>query len=434
MSPTPSKRRPGKARQPRRPRSTDGPPSIDGVFAAAYRSARGLGATVDPLEAETLASSLLAMWNQPLIGERDPVEFFGTRFVAYLAAKRSADSLALLLALASIGPESTAREARAAAMRMRLTRVAAPSWADLPMTGRFTRAWSSTDPYGDQDILVAEFERDAFPPYSTSALIDHNLRGIVKDLFVTADPAGLRADWSQNALMPIVEVTPQEYADRISRAMEAEEALAPSPDTQEARYLYPLVRARLRDLPRAQPIPAARVSAAARKRLLKAFQRSEEGLALGRDAELAEHFIDYAADQGSGDPLRWSPSVVELCLLDWLPRKVTLDDESVTRIPDVLRAWVRFAGGRKGLAGENVAATVGALDEFEAEYRGAMRDSSRFGPAKSIVSAMLAEGVPLTDQASLDAWLEGFNARPQEERDRVLGHLAMPPLPPDRGR
>ncbi|HSK23222.1 MAG TPA: DUF1841 family protein [Egicoccus sp.] len=42
------------------------------------------------------------------------------------------------------------------------------------------------------------------------------------------------------------------------------------------------------------------------------------------------------------------------------------------------------------------------------------------GPAAALVGAMLDEGVDLTDEAAVGAWIEDFNARPIAERDRLL--------------
>lgn len=83
-------------------------------------------------------------------------------------------------------------------------------------------------------------------------------------------------------------------------------------------------------------------------------------------------------------------------------------------------------GGRVGRARERsltenlIEETVTAVGRWEREFVGAMKDSSSFGLAKSIVGAMLAEGIEPSDRAAVDAWIGDFNARPEEERRRVL--------------
>jgi len=41
--------------------------------------------------------------------------------------------------------------------------------------------------------------------------------------------------------------------------------------------------------------------------------------------------------------------VVELFMLDYLPRHVTLSAQKIDGLPNVLTAWMRFALGKRGL-------------------------------------------------------------------------------------
>jgi hypothetical protein len=128
--------------------------------------------------------------------------------------------------------------------------------------------------------------------------------------------------------------------------------------------------------------------------------------------------IDYGADQFD-DALHWSPIVVELVLTDWFPRKFTLDDEDIERLPIVLRAWLEFTGTERGLSSSAIVEMLAAVDEFEPLYREAMHDPAGAGPAKSIATLMLAEGVDLTDAEAVQGWIDAFNERPEDERIRL---------------
>lgn len=88
----------------------------------------------------------------------------------------------------------------------------------------------------------------------------------------------------------------------------------------------------------------------------------------------------------------------------------------------MLRAWVRFALTKRGLEERWIAETEHAVARFEGPFRQAMTDQGEFGPAKVLGHAMLADGVDLTDQAAIDRWIDGFNARPLAERDALLEH------------
>lgn len=135
---------------------------------------------------------------------------------------------------------------------------------------------------------------------------------------------------------------------------------------------------------------------------------------------VASRLVDYRVDAGDGGALRWSPIVVELCLLDWFPRKVTLDGDEIDAVVDILRCWVRFAAERTGLADEHLAETLSAIDQFEGDFRRSMKDPATFGPAKAIVSQMLRAGIDVTDENAVQAWIQAFNERPFDERDDIL--------------
>jgi len=69
------------------------------------------------------------------------------------------------------------------------------------------------------------------------------------------------------------------------------------------------------------------------------------------------------------------------------------------------------------------------VTRFAPEFRRLATDHRSFGRAKAITSAMLADGVDLSDQQAIDEWIETFNARPFEERDEFLGRFPMPDEP-----
>jgi hypothetical protein len=74
--PAKRKSKPAHVRSGREPRP-GGTPSPTPVFATALRTARGIHLSREPLEVEALASSLLGMFDQPLIDVDDPVDFPG---------------------------------------------------------------------------------------------------------------------------------------------------------------------------------------------------------------------------------------------------------------------------------------------------------------------------------------------------------------------
>ena len=95
-------------------------------------------------------------------------------------------------------------------------------------------------------------------------------------------------------------------------------------------------------------------------------------------ARIAATICDFA-DYLDGNPLRWSPTVVELFMADWVPRKVIAEDGWFAALPDVVRAWVRFAGERRGLRAPLIADTAAAVDEWTDELNAGVQDGGAWG-------------------------------------------------------
>ena len=55
--------------------------------------------------------------------------------------------------------------------------------------------------------------------------------------------------------------------------------------------------------------------------------------------------LDYVL----GTPLRFSPVMVEIFCLDWAPARSPSTATALTLLPDVLAAWIRFVGRRRGI-------------------------------------------------------------------------------------
>ncbi len=140
---------------------------------------------------------------------------------------------------------------------------------------------------------------------------------------------------------------------------------------------------------------------------------------------------------GDGDLGRWRTGDVGEFLLEWCPRKLSVSQADCRSIPASLEAFVAFLDDQALLApgsstvDDLAAATASMTERFVA----AMGDPSNFGMAKSLFNAATADGVDMSDPQGMQEWIAEFNARPEDDRrrvipDRVVAKPTRPALPP----
>lgn len=391
--------------------------SVDAI----RRETSGFAAVSDPLDAELVASGVLAMWRADPIEDARPYQRLGTAVLRRLATRPGPDGLAVLIAVASMADPPYAEAAREAIERCRVAGVPEPIWSRSIGRPFLIDAWISTDELEDQSHLLAAFAYDRRPPHALNVILDANFRGLIRDAFVADDPDKVRREWIDVSGLPIRPLSEQALADLLGRGVEWFDRYTEPPVTDEAIELMPLIRSRLRLLPASREIEAPETSEAERDDLLAAFASSPEAAGLppvagSPGADIARWFIDFACDYGAGDPLRWSPIAVEILLSDWLPRKAVVEPAEVEALPDVLRRYVRYSARRKGLAEDVSGETLDAVDQFTAEFLEGMSDDERAGPAKELALGLRAAGIDLTDEAAVQSWIDQRNV---ELRGRV---------------
>jgi hypothetical protein len=388
---------------------------VGSILAAIEKEIDGLAGEPDPLQAELVASAVLEMWHGDNPLEREARRDLGRSVIRRLSGSHDADHLAFLVALAATASPPLEDEARAAADRVRASGTPEPIWSRTIGRPALVDAWISTDELEDQSLLVATFAYDRRPPHAITGILDYNFHGLLRDVGVAGDPAGVRREWVEHSRMPIRALSEQVLADLWGRAIELHDVYLDPPVTEDGHELMPLLRSRLRLLPAPREIEAPEVPEEERRAIVEAFVTSPEAAGLpavggAPIADLASWFVDYACDYGAGDPLRWSPIAVELLLVDWLPRKAILEPAEVEALPEVLRRFVRYAVRRKGLAEEVFAETLETIDHFSPEFAAGMADEDAAGPAKQLFLEMRAAGVDVADEAAVQAFIDARNA------------------------
>ncbi|MGC5660684.1 hypothetical protein ACN261_09830 [Micromonospora sp. WMMD723] len=378
------------------------------------------------LDAEMLGTALLG--SVYAIAETDretAVREFVSGFLAATSRRRTAAATTIRQVFAALVPTAEgAAKVRPGAQ--------APAWAGQLGRVHLTGTWSYGDVYGDQTSYLATFAYDdesGGPEHALVALIDHNI-GITKDVFVGGPAerilAQVRQMCADDDLTWFREEDPARMHGEVGRHLEITDDLGDLPAEGSLATDRALVGARLAVLPQAGADstgwPTEPLSSDERTALVRAFLAAPEAARYGLntldgDAELASlHFclgllFDHAASFPDADPLRWSPAVAGLFLLDWVHRRAVLDMDDAAMLPRVLRAWTAFAARRRGLPERAVTQTDEAIEELVPEFARLYSTGERRSPATAAVAQLMADGVDPDDPVALDAWIEANRQR-----------------------
>jgi hypothetical protein len=374
---------------------------------------------VDALEAEQWSSCLIATWHvAPMLGEDIDAIFF-PGLVDALEALGTAPALATLRALSAVGAPHHARRARAAGDGLAASGLPEPPWAGgLGRARPAAAALMSEQVFDDGGSVLIEFRAPGAEPHTVCVYVDHNMGGLVKDVFLAGPLAEIRGRIARHApshvSLSIRDLDLAEARARVEDALFMLDHTLDPPVDEDVRSMRALIEARMRLLPEGFELPDDRreITVEERGELLADFLGSPEGRRWrgDEDAEdVADLAIDFGADYNHGGPLRWSPVVVEIFMTSWLARKVSGEGDFFVRVPDVLRDWVKYAGRRRGVPAGSLRQTVASVKRHRREMLDTVRDPEAWGPAKALATAALAAGVDLTDREQVDRFLQRYN-------------------------
>jgi hypothetical protein len=363
----------------------------------------------------------MAVWdNLPASPGDDPGTSFAEALVRHAADLGTPDGMAVLSALAAVAPSRVATRARTAVAMLEQVGVAAPAWAAVAGKALPTEAWIGSDVYGDQEIVIIGFAYPtlaADPGHSICILVDHTEGGVAKDAYPAAPLAQTLARWreAEDDGIGLRPVSLAEVAARLADALMATDfgelhqpPLRHTDARTEGRTLAEmraLLSSRLATLPPAANTGREELDAEGRDWLVAEFLGAPEAADLLSEpaaVTVCHSLIAYRCDYGDGDPLRWSPTLAGLCLLDHFPVKVSLDGPDIPLVPDVLAAWVAFAARRKNLPEPALTRILEAIDSCREDFPVAMSDANHYSPAKRAAMDLIQRGVDLTDD---EAWL-----------------------------
>lgn len=285
-------------------------------------------------------------------------------FLTGLIGMRDRETTALLAVIAELlvdDPEAQLRCRQELAERHERV----PCWiAALPQVDAY-RAVRRSHALGDVDELVIGMRLDGHE-LTVAVLIDHNkLSGIV-DGGVAPDPID-EALAQVAELSSDIEVVEMRQADARVWIENALTMPTFAPETET----WPRCRALVEWLVGRLPEGGERRSPAVD------WEQTEELCDRFFASDSAAPFTDFGHrelllelfDTGSGNPLRWSATRVELAMGstsygdDYIPLEVALD------APDLLRAFIPYAHAQSGIRDELTSRALAVIDELRSSYK-----------------------------------------------------------------
>lgn len=301
-----------------------------------------------------------------------------------------------------------------------------PAWLTglTPLTIGRTIEMSHT--LGDGDNVMIEVRTAHGEDMTVMVYIDHNMGTLIKDAFVLPERIDSVLDLVASEADPdttLSELDPAVARARIEGAAQTAAMAFPPVESETWPACRPIVSWVTGLLPSGG---AGYVrpdwTRHQRAQLTKQFFASTHAASLDEeDRDLFDTVLSFGCDYGRGDPLRWSPVVVEMFLVDWLPFKVIADADYLRRAPDLLRAFVRFSHEERRIRPSLTVETLEAIDRWEPQFLGMIEGRSVWSPVgldfDSLEDAMTVEEIMLE---SLAAAVGGEDA---------LSHLDVGPLP-----
>jgi hypothetical protein len=348
----------------------------------------------DPLELLELASTLLDVVDRrsdhPF--RPDPDRPTREQLLESLFAAPLSETSALLTAVAALSGDDVLR--RRVSREIADRAHALPEWlAEVSKAVAEPEAVEVTHALGDGDDVLVSVALPGGHPLTAVVFIEHNSGSIVQDAFVVPGPldeivATVRAARGSDSDLADRPLSPADAKVRITEAVERGARTIPPTETETWPACRPLVEWMTSLLPdggtgyERPEWPDDAVDDLARR-----FRASPFAEGVDDPDDLLSSLLWFGTGYGPGDPMRWSPTAVEILLVDWIPRKIVADVEHLTRAPDLLRAFIRFCHHERGIRPGLTEDTVAAVDEFEPEYQQLIRSDRLQGP-EALLAAM----------------------------------------------
>jgi len=407
VSPKSRGRAPGRGRSKSKKRN--GPVRELRLSDRMMQDARALEGESSTLAAEIWASGWLGHnWLAAPVGDRDAEYDFLLEIVGRACNRPSSHGLAAIEAVARVAPQSGAN-LLAETVEI-LAKTQRPVAFDRSVQWRPVAAWRAVDVWGCERVLFIDF--DGPQPHTLMAVIVDLHGAMVQHLDLLefgSAPSWASSRGSDEILMSLDELTVDEALTDLAHVMRVTDMLWPRQDEQSFVELRSIAWTRCRDSLSDWPdfVP---LTDDERKELIDRFVGASELADDSTTRSLADLFVDYGDGYLGDGPLGWSPEAVDLFMTDWVPRKVALDAEQRTELPEALRQWIRFALHERGVEDQWIEPVLEEVDACLEEFEEAFDDESAWGPAKQLVQALEERGVDLSDREAVELAISQTNA------------------------
>jgi len=263
-----------------------------------------------------------------------------------------------------------------------------PPWLTMLPALEIYRTVEMTHVLRDGNNIIIGTRLATGEELSAVVYIDHNLGTVAKDAFIVpesiADLIDFMREKSDDPDTSWNDIDRADARVRLTDAIETGAITFPPFETETWPAARPLIEWLARRLPKGgQGYERPEWPAPARQDLMDRFFASPLGERLDDHdhRSLLDSLLWFGSDYGPGDPLRWSPTAVEIVLSDWVPRKIVAEPVYLSKLPELLRTFIRYCHHERGIRAALTAETLHAVDEFEPGYQHTIRAPRPQGPA-----------------------------------------------------
>lgn len=236
--------------------------------------------------------------------------------------------------------------------------------------------WKLAHELGDSTEYLFQIDFAGARVLTTFVHVDH----IAGSAVTTAMFAPVSADDALEVIRPglppslrHIGAVPEDLRVAVAAGLELGRMLYPPPEGESWPMGRPLLEWMLRRIPEGgQTEEPYRWTDRDKNTIAENFFASEFGRDLDDPGhrDLLDILLVFGCDFGLGDPYRWSSARIKMLLLEQVPHQVVGADDDLVRLPELLRAFVRWAHSGGGIDPSLTEESLATISQCEPDYLG----------------------------------------------------------------